>query len=132
MDFLKKFKRICDEIDNSMLEVTSFTPVVVEKTESIKYPVKLFNIYKRSLPPGINKIVVFNVPKADAETLINHASFNHVHLMADKAYQDDARESKTIVYYDIIPVDAEPRERSIYFNPPETRHARYGGLTGGR
>lgn len=119
MDFLSKFKKICADIDSS-----ASAPVATKK-EFTEKQVKLFNIYKRSLPPGLDKIVVFNVTKEEAETLLNHVSFNRIHLMADKSYQDDARETKTIVYYDMIPVNAEPHERNIFFNPPETRVARY-------
>jgi len=70
---------------------------------------KRYNIHKRSLPPGIDRIVFFNVSKSEAALLV--ASF-----LKAKAYQDDARDSKTVVYYDILPVDAKPHERSIYFN----------------
>lgn len=126
MDFLAKFKTICKNIDNPEIEIVQ---VKKQETPVLKESVKLFHIYKRSLPPGLDKVVVFNVTKEEAEMLLAHVSVNRVHLMADKAYQDDARESKTIVYYDMIPADAKPHERSIYFNPPETRKARYDDTT---
>lgn len=72
-------------------------------------PVKRFNIHKRSLPPGIDKIVVLNVTKEEAEWWVERR-------LKTKCYNNDADESKTLIYYDIIPVDATPRERSIYFN----------------
>lgn len=123
MDFLAEFKKRIKAIDTPEIEVVK--PVVAEE-KLVEKKVKLFNIYKRSLPPGLDKVVVFGVTKEEAEMLLAHVSaVNRVHLMADKAYQDDARESKTIVYYDIIPADAKPHERSIYFNAPETRQPRY-------
>lgn len=122
MNFLDKFKKICANIDNPEIEIV---PIKKEQTPVKDKTVKLFNIYKRSLPPGLDKVVVFGVTKEEAEMLLSHVSVNRIHLMADKAYQDDARESKTIVYYDMIPADAKPHERSIYFNSPETRKARY-------
>lgn len=76
-------------------------------------PVKRYNIHKRSLPvgnPPLDKIVVFAVTKAEAEWWINHR-------LKAKSYQDDARDTKTLIYFDAVPVDAQPRERSIYFNP---------------
>ena len=124
MDFLAKFKKICADIDNP-LPVIETIPVPRQVSEVEERPVKLFNVYKRSLPPGLDKVIVFNVTREEAEMLVNHVSFNNIHLLADKCYQDDARETKTIVYYDIIPVNAKPHERNIFFNPPETRKARY-------
>lgn len=74
--------------------------------------VKLFNVHKRSLPVGIDKIVLFNAPRAEAEWWVEHK-------LKTKAYQDDIEESKTVIYYDIIPVDAKPKERSVFYNPAE-------------
>lgn len=76
-------------------------------------PVKRYNVHKRSLPvgdPPLDKIVVFAVTKAEATWWIEHK-------LQARCYQDDVRETKTLIYYDIVPVDAQPRERSIYFNP---------------
>lgn len=73
---------------------------------------KRFNVHKRSLPLGVppmDKIVFFNVSRKEAELIV--AKF-----LKTKCYEDDARQTKTVIYYDIIPVDATPRERSIYFN----------------
>lgn len=61
-------------------------------------------------PPGIDVVVVFNVTKIEAEWWIERR-------LKAKCYQDDARNTKTVIYFDIIPVDAKPRERSIFFNP---------------
>lgn len=73
-------------------------------------PVKRFNIHKRSLPPGIDKVVVLAVTKAEAAWWVEH-------VLKTKSYQDDTRDTKTLIYFDVVPVDATPRERSIYHNP---------------
>lgn len=120
MDFLAKFKKICADIDTPEI-----VPIKKEEKPVTEKKVRLFNIYKRSLPPGLDKLVVFGVTKEEAEMLLAHVSANRIALLAAKSYQEDDKETKTIVYYDMIPVDAKPHERSIYFNPPETRTARY-------
>lgn len=124
MNFLEKFKERIRAIDSP--EVVMVTPKKEERPTVVEKAVKLFNIYKRSLPPGLDKVVVFNVTKEEAEMLLEHISAKHkIRLLGEKVYHDDARDSKTIVYYDIIPADAKPHERNIYFNPPETRQPRY-------
>lgn len=79
---------------------------------------KRYNVHKRSLPVGVpplDRIVFFNVSKREAEMLVEK-------FLKTKCYEDDARGTKTVIYYDMIPVDAQPRERSIYFNEgPLTR-----------
>lgn len=78
---------------------------------------KLYNIHKRSLPVGIDDIVVMRVTKAEAEFLLNHRSeCSQTPLLTPQSYQHDDKDSKTIIYYDIIPVDATPRERNVYYN----------------
>lgn len=75
--------------------------------------VKRFNIHKRSLPignPPLDKIVVFAVTKAEAEWWINR-------ILIAKAYHDEVENTKTMIYYDAIPVDAQPNERNVYYNP---------------
>lgn len=74
-------------------------------------PVKLFNVHKRSLPPGVDRIVVFGVTKEEAEWWVENK-------LKTKCYENGPDDSKTLIYFDIIPVDAVPRERSIYFNAP--------------
>lgn len=71
-----------------------------------------FNIHKRSLPPGIDKPVVFNVAKKEAEWWIDR-------ILRTRCYINDPDDSKTLVYYDAVPIGATPRERSIYYNTKE-------------
>ena len=70
---------------------------------------KEFHIYKRSLPPGLDKIVIWNVSKEEAEWLIENR-------LKTKLYFNDATDSKTYIYYDVLPANATPEERSIYHN----------------
>lgn len=103
-DFLKEFRNKIKQVDNPETPKPRYEE---PKAEPI---VKRFNIHKRSLPPGIDIIVVFGVTKQEAEWWIEKR-------LKAKCYQDDARDTKTLVYYDVVPVNASPRERSIYFNP---------------
>ena len=68
-----------------------------------------YNIHKRSLPVGIDKIIVFGVTKEDAEWWLECK-------LKPKCYENGPDDSKTLIYYDIVPVDATPKERSIYYN----------------
>lgn len=109
-DFLAKFKRICATID---------APPVLEPpkdAEPAPEPIqRRYNIHKRSLPVGIDKIVFFNLKKAHAEKLVSG-------LLKTKIYHNAPDENTTLIYFDIVPVNATPRERSIYYNMgPVTR-----------
>src|SRR6185295_10951328 len=83
------------------------TEVIVQNEPPI--PVKRYNIHKRSLPVGIDKIVVFNVTKQEADWWVERK-------LKTRCYENGPDDSKTLVYYDIIPVGATPKEKSIYFN----------------
>lgn len=80
---------------------------VKEKVE--EPPIKRFNVHKRSLPVGLDKIVLFAVTKDEAQWWVEWK-------LKTKVFNDEVNETKTIIYFDIIPVDATPKERSIYFN----------------
>lgn len=114
MDFLAKFKKICANIDNPSLEIVP----VARYDEPVKpKTVRLFNIHKRSLPPGIDTVVLIGLTRDEAETWLNDK-------LKARVFNDDARDSKTLIYYDMLPQDASPVERSIYFNSPETKRIR--------
>lgn len=85
------------------------TPPVEHNRRKDDRPVKLYNVHKRSLPPGIDKIVVFGVTKEEAEWWVEHK-------LKTRCYENGPDDSKTVIFYDVIPVDATPRERSIYYN----------------
>ena len=104
---------------------------LVPKVPQVRYDepppepeVPRFNIHKRSLPVGIDEIVVHNVTKEEAKWWVDRR-------LKTKCYEDGARQTKTLIYYDVIPVDAKPKERSIFFNPRPvvTEGARYEEFT---
>lgn len=114
MDFLAKFKKICADIDNPAVEIVP----VARYDEPVKPKVtKLFNIHKRSLPPGIDTVVLIGLTREEAETWLNDK-------LKARVFEDGPRDSKTLIYYDMLPQYATPIERSIYFNSPETKRIR--------
>lgn len=110
-DFIAEFKQRVRRVDR--LEDIPAVPIKPREPESDGPPVKRFNIHKRSLPVGIDKIVVFGVTRAEAEWWIEFK-------LKAKVYQDEPEDSKTVIYYDLVPVDATPKERNIYFNAKPT------------
>jgi len=93
-------------------------PVVIESKPVVQHrepeaedfdKVKRYNVHKRSLPIGIDTIVLFGITKEEAEWFIEYK-------LKPKCYENGPDDSKTVIYYDVIPVGATPKERSIYFN----------------
>lgn len=106
-DFAKEFKDKCKSID---------TPVQVKETIKRDLAGRYYNIHKRSLPIGIDKVVMMGLTKQQAIQIIEQT-------LKAKAYHEQIEdkdgqliESKTLIYYDMIPEDAEPFERSIFYN----------------
>ncbi len=64
-----------------------------------------YNVHKRSLPVGIDKIVAHNVSMQEAERMM-------ANILKTKCSQ-----SGMLTYYDIIACDAAFEETSVYFNP---------------
>lgn len=107
-DFIAELKARIRKLDNPQ------PPAPVVEEHKPEPPIRRYNIHKRSLPvgmPPLDKIVVFAVTKAEAEWWINN-------ILRARVYQDDERDLKTLIYYDAVPLDAQPRERSIFYNPP--------------
>lgn len=122
-EFMKKWeaakKRAAElatgtEVPEAVKEITIQPVEQVVKKEVKNYTVKkkYYNIHKRSLPPGIDKIVYFNVELETANMVCDK-------FLISKSYTDVSRNTKTLIYYDIIPVNAVPREKNIYYNPEE-------------
>lgn len=82
----------------------------IEIREADKPKGKLYHIYKRSLPPGIDKHVIFNVNKEEANWLMKH-------VLKAKVYHNEPDDTKTVIFYEPLPVDATPKERNIFYNP---------------
>lgn len=113
MNFIEQFKQRCAQIDLG-LDLSPQKPrydldALLPKKEPSKLKLRRYNIHKRSLPIGIDDVVFYGVSKIEAEWLVTS-------FLKAKMYQDDARDSKTLMYYDILPVEATPKEHSIYFN----------------
>lgn len=78
-----------------------------------KQPIKLYTIHKRSLPVGLDKIVVFGITKTEAEWLVGS-------VLKSRCYENGPDDSKTLIYFDILPLNATPKEHSVYHNPSMT------------
>jgi hypothetical protein len=102
-NFIEEFKLRIHKVDNPE------PPKPRYEEPSADLPIKRFNIHKRSLPIGIDNIVVVGVTKNEAEWWVEK-------ILKTKCYQNDPDSTKTIVYFDIIPVGAKPKEKSIFFN----------------
>lgn len=101
-----------------ILEVVSPKPRCAKPLEEMKSPRRRFNIHKRSLPPGIDKVVIYGVEsKVMAEQIIERTTNKRGdRIFNTKLYKNDATELDTYVFYKPVPTDATPRERSIHFN----------------
>lgn len=112
IDFQKELKRIFARADKpKTVETVKAKPEVFKE--------RAFNIHKRSLPVGIDKVVISGIKTyAEAERIIAKTTdYWGKPKFASRSYEDDTTNTKTIIYYDILPDDAKPRERSVYFNP---------------
>jgi hypothetical protein len=79
---------------------------------------KKYAIRKRSLPVGIDEIVAYFVTKEEAEVLRTHVSqANNLPLFRTRTLQGATEDSKILIYYDIIPIDATTEEMSVFYNP---------------
>lgn len=74
----------------------------------------LYNINKRSLPPSMDKPVVIGLTRAEADLevvkLINKEAKRRVNQVLDEP------EVKVFFYFDILPQDPIPEERSVFYN----------------
>jgi len=96
MSFAKKFKEICNEINN----VVPKAPNIIE--------VPRFNVHKRSLPPAEDKLVLIGLTQDEADLAV-------MSLIAREKRHRNAGSPK-IYYFDIIPWNANVNERSVYYN----------------
>ncbi len=133
MDFVAEFKRRAKVIDNTPAVVEA---VVTEPAVAAIVPIKqdepsepLFNVHKRSLPvqnPPLDKVVLFNVTKTEFEALKTNREDKY--FLKDLKGQCQTRvdeRSESLIYYDLVPVNATAAERSIYYNPQEIIKSEY-------
>jgi hypothetical protein len=105
-------------------------PIVPEEKPKQVYRPKRYNIHKRSLPVGIDKIVVYNVESYTAAVqLIAKAmdKFGQARLFQEKVFYNDDTRTKTVIYYEPVAVDASPIERSVFYNTPDTKNIDWKG-----
>lgn len=101
-EFLRRWDEIC-KFDKEPVKPTVFSEAKSQE--------KLYNLYKRSVPPGINKLVLMNVPYKDAikvGTVLNKMEIKR---------REKGKVEK--IYFDMVPSDASFEEQSIYWNPKE-------------
>src|SRR5258706_5046919 len=97
-------------IERNLAEFKERNSISNEEWEQVKLPTpRLYNIHKRSLPIAIDKIVVIGVTKEEAVWWCERR------LKAEQYFNND-EDTKTLIYYDIIPVDAKAHEHSVYYN----------------
>ena len=103
--FVNEWKKKIKQIDQRDIMAPA------DYLDKIQVPdgIPLFNVHKRSLPIGIDKIVIFGVTEKEAGEIVAHA-------LKTRCYTNEDENTKTIVYFDIIPVGAKPKEKSIYYN----------------
>lgn len=75
--------------------------IIIEKTG------QLYNIHKRSLPVGTDKIVVHGATKEEAEDMMRTMF---------KAKEKLQNEVTNVIYYDMVPIDATEEEKSVFYN----------------
>jgi hypothetical protein len=101
IDLVAEFKKRARQIDRETvtpdMEATQMIPLI-EPT------VGLYNIHKRSLPVGTDKIVGIGFTKAQAEQALGD-------LFKAK------KKGETVFYYDIIPQSATGAEKQVLYNP---------------
>ncbi len=75
--------------------------------------VKLYNVHRRTLPVGEDRVVAIGFTKEDAKWFVTKR------LKAKEKFinNDDGSKGSKLVYYDIVAQDATSSERSVYFNP---------------
>lgn len=83
----EKFKTFCQKIDKPSEALRQ-----PEETTRVEPPVKLYNIFKRSLPVGVNKLVFQNVTEEDVTFLFRY-------VLRAKTSEDSP-----VIYWDAVEV----------------------------
>lgn len=71
---------------------------------------RLYDIHKRSLPVGVDKKVVIGVTEKEARHLMETRLKSKVLMSGDRV---------TVIYWDLIPQESHPSQRSVYYNSPD-------------
>ena len=89
-------------------------PKLQRKPIALRDPSALYNIHKRSVPPCIDKPIVIGVPRVEADLEV--VKFIQKEEKRRTQQIMDEPETNVFFYFDIIPQDAKPFERDIYYN----------------
>lgn len=87
----------------------------------IKVGVRRFNIHRRSLPIGVDKIVLFSLPSKEVAEKVIEKTVNRAghQVFNTKLYINEPDQTKTYIFYEAVPEDATPEERSVFHNPSQ-------------
>lgn len=104
-DFIAELQRISRALDGGV-------PRIVDENER-KPKGRRYNVHKRSLPPGVDKPVLFGLGSRQlAEDVIENATDSK----GVRTFGPIVTE-KGATYYEAVPADANESERSVYHNP---------------
>ncbi len=104
---LESLQMFTDELRQSLP-----IPELPKQKEVMELPVgTLYNIYKRSVPLGMDKIVVSGCLRHEADKDI----LRLIHGEAKR--RRDEINPETFYYFDIVPMNATEAERGLYYNP---------------
>lgn len=105
MDFVNELKT---ELKASLPQTPE--PVMPKQKETRQHPVgTLYNIHKRSLPAGVDKVVLIGLTQDDINTSM-------VRLIQRETKRRNEENTEVFYYFDAVPLDASDDEESIYYN----------------
>ena len=116
-DFLAEFRANVKVIDQTFNEVINKTHEDINKTIKREQAEKYYNVHKRSLPVGLDKVVFVGLTKDEAYRMINDILKPRIQRKRTTDIYGSTEESgETVVYYDAVPENATNEEKSVYYN----------------
>lgn len=97
-----------DDVSKTVIPKSRYAEAVPDKKISLYEIRKITLPIDSEFPQG--KIVITHVTRSEADWWIENK-------LRAKSYTDDARNNKTLVFYEKFLIGASPRESSIYSNP---------------
>lgn len=104
MSNLDSLVEFTNELRNSLPIPEIKRRQIVERAEGT-----LYNIHKRSLPVGIDKIVFIGLLRSEADKEI-------LKLIYKESKRRNEENNNQFFYFDIIPIESTENEQSIYYN----------------
>ena len=109
MEIMSNLECFVQELRNSLPEPKLKPRPVVQRDVDA-----LYNIHKRSIPVSLDKPIVIGLTRTEADLevvkLIQKEAKRRVAQIIDEP------ETKVFFYFDIIPCEPLPEERSVYYN----------------